>query len=81
MKVDVLLFGGAAAAVGTDRARVDVPASSTCAAVLEKLGESEPRLRAFVGAGRLAVNHAFVGPERVIREGDEVALIALVSGG
>ncbi len=81
MKIEVLLFGGAAAAAGADRACVDVPEPCTCAAAMAKLREMQPRLGRFVDAGRLAVDHAFAGPERVIRRGEEVALISLVSGG
>jgi molybdopterin converting factor small subunit len=34
-----------------------------------------------VKAGRLAVNHAFAGDAQRVRPSDEIALIAMVSGG
>jgi len=79
--LEVLLFGGAAAAANSDRAVVRVLDPCTCAGVLAALRESAPALGPYVDAGRLAVNHAFAPPDRVIGPTDEVALISLVSGG
>ncbi len=81
MTLQILLFGGAAAAANSDRAVVRVPDRCTASEALAALRESHPGLQPFVEAGRLAVNHAFAGPDFAIRESDEVALISLVSGG
>ena len=84
MEIGVLLFGPAAAAAGTHRLVVHAPSGATCASILKSLAAAEPRLQPIVepeGAARLAVNHAFAPPQQVIQDGDEVALIAMVSGG
>lgn len=77
----MLLFGPAAAAIGADRVMVRVPEGATCGEILASLGESEPRLRGLAAGARLAVNHEFAGADRVVRGGEEIALIAMVSGG
>ena len=81
MEVTVLLFGPAAMAVGRERVVVRVESGATCGEVLQAMGAGEARLGPFVTSGRLAVNHAFADAQRVVGEGDEVALIAMVSGG
>ena len=63
------------------REQVHVGDHATCGQVLVAMGASEPKLGPFVASGRLAVNHAFAPAEHVVRDGDEVALIAMVSGG
>ncbi len=77
----MLLFGPAAIAVGRERVMLRVDAEATCEQVLIAMGACEPKLGPFVASGRLAVNHAFAPSDQVVREGDEVALIAMVSGG
>ncbi|MFO0894324.1 MAG: MoaD/ThiS family protein [Phycisphaerales bacterium] len=81
MFVDVLLFGAAARELGGQQVRVRTAPAPTAAEVLRELALQHPALRRHAEAGRLAVNHAFAAPGREIREGDEVALIAFVSGG
>jgi len=83
MQVTVLLFGPAAAALQRSRMAVSVSENATCSEVMEQLGASDPRLRPFLaaGSGRLAVNHAFAPADRRVSEHDELALIAMVSGG
>lgn len=83
MRVRVKLFGPAAAAVDADEAVVDAAGDDgvTCAEVVALLGAEHPALEPHLRSGRLAVNHAFAAPGNPIREGDEVALISMVSGG
>jgi molybdopterin converting factor small subunit len=81
VKIDVLIFGSAATAAGTDRLTVTIHESSTVRDVGAALIEQHPTLKDFFGIPRLAVNHAFVKPDCAIRPGDEIALITLVSGG
>ena len=82
MQIEVKLFGPQAVLVGSDAVKLasdtDAP---TCAWVLTHLGEAAPELAASLPQSRVAVNHAFATPETVVREGDEVALIGMVSGG
>ncbi len=81
MRVEVLLFGPAASAVGRDRVEVTAPDGATAGEVLGALGGQYPALQEMSRGARLAVNQAFARSEGVVREGDEVALIALVGGG
>lgn len=83
MTLDVLIFGPAAAAAGADRVRVRISGESpvTVADVLRATVEQHPSLRAASFGARLAVNHAFAEADVPVEAGDELALIAMVSGG
>ena len=82
MEVAVKLFGPAAQRAGARELRVTLEADRpTCAAVRAAMARAEPRLAGLLQAGRLAVNHEFAGDDARIAPGDEVALIAGVSGG
>lgn len=80
VQVSVLLFGGAAELAGARSVTVDAD-PPRCDAVLSALGRSVPALRPQLASARLAVNHEFAASDRLVRAGDEVALIAMVSGG
>lgn len=77
MVVKVLLFGREREIVGRESVEVDVPRGASAAAVLEMLGREWPGVK----GARLAVNHAFARGDEAIGEGDELALIGMVSGG
>lgn len=79
--MDVLLFGPAARAAGASSARVRVPEAATVEAVLRALAVQRPEIAFALPGARLAVNHAFARADAPVRAGDEVALIAMVSGG
>lgn len=81
MTVRVLLFGAEAAALGAAHADVDIEHTPTCNAVKAALLKRFPALAPHLPAARLAVNSEFSPPDRIIAQGDEVALIGLVSGG
>lgn len=81
MNVRVLLFGPAAAAVGCGEVVVQARAGATCGEVLEAVAAAEPRIAEVARGGRLAVNHKFAEARQVVKDGDEVALIVMVSGG
>lgn len=82
MELEVLLFGPQAALAGAREVRVALEGSeATPAAVLAALAEGAPALAASLGASRLAVNHEFAAADTVVRPGDEVALVGMVSGG
>jgi len=87
MRVEVLLFGGAAAAAKADRVAVEFAGDGRGVAVrdvLRALHEQHPGLRFALpppDSGRLAVNHDFARGDHTIRPGDEVALVTLVGGG
>ncbi len=77
----MLLFGAASTALGTGRVRLALPSPCTARQALDHLAVHDARLRPFTQAGRLAVNHRFAQADQAINPGDEVALIAMVSGG
>jgi molybdopterin converting factor small subunit len=79
--VEILLFGAEAKAIGRDSAQVEVPVGSTCQTIKEHLAEAHASLRPFLKSARFAVNSEFAPLDQVIRQGDEVALIGMVSGG
>jgi molybdopterin converting factor small subunit len=82
VKVEVLLFGPAAGAVGRDRLTVEVPDDApTCGRVCEAMIDAEPKLRRLVDGGRMAVNQRLAPEDQQVSERDEIALIGLVSGG
>lgn len=77
----VLLFGPAATAAGAPSITLQFDAQPTCTQVLDRLAEAHPGLRQIAPVGRLAVNRVIAAPTSRIAPDDEVALIALVSGG
>ena len=81
MRVRVLLFGPQADAAGRSAVELELPEPADCRTLRERLAAAHPELAPSMAASRLAVNHEFAPPEQTIREGDEVALIGLVSGG
>lgn len=82
MRIRVRLLGNEAAVVGSDHVDVMLRvAAPTAGDVLVAIGEAAPSLKGGMKGIRVAVNHQFVGTEVVIKAGDEVALIGLVSGG
>lgn len=90
MRVEVMIFGAAAAAAQADRVVVSVGPHPTVRDVLAALHHQHPALRFALpppDTGRLAVNHAFAPSHRPINPappsqgGDEIALVTLVGGG
>ena len=80
-EVSVLLFGPAARAAGADAVTVRLKPGATAADLLRALAEQHPAIRSEASVGRIAVDHAFVDPSAPIEPGQELALIAMVSGG
>ena len=81
MTVEVLLFGPERAAANADRVRVTLARDCSCAALRTGLALAVPPLAKSLAAARFAVNSAFVPDSHEIKQGDEVALIGMVSGG
>lgn len=67
--------------MGANDLVIDVGDSTSCAELRSHLRERYPGLVASLEHARFAVNSEFAEDDRVIRAGDEVALIGLVSGG
>ena len=80
MTVTLLLFASYADALGASSLAMELPHEAT-------VGELLTAIRGFPGADRLpprplvAVNQSYAELDRVVREGDEVALIPPVAGG
>lgn len=82
MRVEVLLFGPLADLASRDRVIVETARDApTARDVRDALATAIPVLRPSLASCRLAVNHAFAHDDATIGAGDEVAVIALVSGG
>ena len=81
MKIHVRLFASVREIVGHKELVWDVPAESTVSTLSNRLVSEYPKLCALASSLKFAVNHEYVDAERVLAEGDEVALIPPVSGG
>ena len=82
MTVTVLLFGPQAQQAGRREVALDLPGqTATCADIRRALAGEVPALHESVTRSRLAVNHEYADDQQPVREGDEVALIGMVSGG
>lgn len=82
MTLAVHLFNAEARLVGRSVVNVDLAAvRPTCAALRMALVQAEPKLEPALARCRIAVNCAFATDEQLLRDGDEVALIGMVSGG
>jgi len=79
VRVKVLVFASYAEALGRGELEVELPAGAT-------VGDCVAEIRRGTGAGvppapLVAVNRRYALPDRVLAEGDEVALIPPVAGG
>ncbi len=81
MDVAVLLFGPAAAAAGSSTIALRAASDPTIASLTPLLRDACPAIAPMLPTLRFALNGEFVSPDAVVRPGDEVALIGLVSGG
>lgn len=78
--VTVRLFAAAAEAAGTRQIAGDW-AGRSVAEVLAELSATHPGLARLTPSLAVAVNRDYVGPDYILADGDEVALIPPVSGG
>jgi len=79
--VTILLFGPAAAAAGASEITLDIQPGMTVSELKQILTERCPAIEPFVKTGRIAVNQAFAPASTPVNPDDELALIAMVSGG
>ena len=80
--LDVLLFAGAADAVGADRVSVEVELPIDVSSLARAIAEAHPQLSRIIPASRLAVDQRFVPTDHIIvAPPRELALIPPVSGG
>jgi len=81
MKIRVKLFASVREIVGDKELILEVPDDLKASAIPHLLASQYPRLRALVSFLKIAVNHEYADGERILVEGDEVALLPPVSGG
>ena len=81
MDVDVRYFAIIREILGLSAERREVPAGATAGDVFTQLIRENPRLERMRPVTMLMVNKAYVTPEHVLHDGDELALIPPVSGG
>jgi molybdopterin converting factor subunit 1 len=81
MHIQVRLFAALAESAGTRAFLLDIPPGADAGAVREAVLVQYPQMRGLCGRAALAVNAEYAGPDRIVQEGDEVALIPPVSGG
>jgi molybdopterin converting factor subunit 1 len=77
--VRVRLFASYREAAGTARLETPLPSGARVRDLVDLLAVQLPALR--TAPGMVAVNHAYVGPDFTLHDGDEAAFIPPVSGG
>ena len=80
INVTVLFFGAARDAVGQNEVQLSLRADTTSNALSEIL-QKFPLLKRFGRSLLFAVNQEYAPPDKIIQEGDELALFPPVSGG
>jgi molybdopterin synthase catalytic subunit len=81
ISVNVLFFGAARDATGTDEAQLKVEPPHYSSNVFEQVLNAYPALRRFGNSLLFAVNQEYATPDREISDGDELAIFPPVSGG
>jgi molybdopterin synthase catalytic subunit len=81
MQITVLLFGALREAAGAKELQTALADGASVAELRRVLFEAQPALVALAGRLRIAVNREFASDDRVLADGDEVALLPPVSGG
>lgn len=81
MQVRVLYFGALRELLSCAGETVELSPATTVAQLVENCMERTPRLRGYAASLAVAVNCEYANADRVLAEGDEVALLPPVSGG
>ncbi len=81
ISVTVKLFAAYQEAYGVPQLTLELPAGTAVAAVRDRLLHDHPELEPWRDLTRFGVNLAFVEPDTLLQDGDEVVLIPPVSGG
>lgn len=79
--IDVLLFAGLREIARAESVSVEIGSEATAGDLLAALAEQHPALAPRLPPCRVAVDHAFVGPEHGLAGATEIAVIPPVSGG
>jgi len=81
MTVTVQFFARARELAGRAGTSMTLPAGATVPAVLDALVRQYPALAPLAPYLRVAVNQQLVDGERIVREGDDLAIFPPMSGG
>lgn len=81
MRIRLLVFAQYRDLLGRDEFDLEVPAGSTAAGALAYLRTQEPRMQQLPPMPALAVNRVYADAQKVLEEGDELALLPPVAGG
>ena len=79
MIIQVLFFGATADIAGTRRIHIDVSPQTLAKAVFEKILSKHPRLASH--KLHISINQQYATGDEVVRDGDEIAIFTVVSGG
>jgi molybdopterin converting factor small subunit len=81
MRIDIRLGSGLAQLAGGPRLEVDVAEGATVDDLLHRVAEARPALAPGLPSTLTVVRGSQVGADRVLQEGEEVALLMPVAGG
>ena len=81
MTVRICLFAVLRDRAGIGETALTLPDGATAASAASSLIDQFPALRDAVPRVMFAVNQEYAGPDTVLKDGDELALIPPVSGG
>lgn len=81
MRVNVLFFGALSDLAGTRSETVELRENARVEDLFALYEGRIPPLRQWRGAMAMAVNQEYAGPDAVLHDGDEIALLPPVSGG
>src|SRR5258707_8162907 len=81
IRVNILFFGAARDATGTEEAQLKLEPPHYSSNVFEQVLNAYPAFRCFGKSLLFAVNQEYAAPDREISDGDELAIFPPVSGG
>jgi molybdopterin synthase catalytic subunit len=81
IRVRLLSFGPLKAVFGPEGTGREVPAGLTLADLLAQLTAESVIDAAALASAAIAVNHEYATPDRILADGDEIAILPPVSGG
>lgn len=81
MRVTIRLFAQMRITAGAPEIALELPEGATVAQALEAFFSENPSLCPYARSCMVALGVEYTPPERVLREGDEIALIPPVQGG
>lgn len=79
--IRLLLFAQLKDRMGASESSFSLPAGATGRELLERLTQKDPSMKPLLEVSRLAIGEEYVEWDRLLQEGNEVAVIPPVSGG